>query len=204
MRVMPFGIAKPLDGLEEHAELPLEDVEEGLDVLGAKSGARGLLLVASRREARPPLLDELLLVVLVGEPVDELVGGALGLVESALSPHVHALVVGCKWRVVRDVEAQELGQLAVGFSARGDLGYVCHAGRALPKSPLLSCKLHEFDRRLEPLDLRLAFGARVRVDCRELVFPFVRIPELRELAGEEVGGSRPECLGRCLAGRVRC
>ena len=104
-----------------------------------------------------------------------------------------------------DFEAQQLRQLAVGFDARGDLGDVGHASRALPKSPLLSSKLHELDGRLEPFCLRLAlFGARVRVDRREFVLPFVRVPELREFAREEVVGSRPEGLGRCLAGRVRC
>ena len=112
--------------------MPLEDVEEGLDVLGAKSGAGGLLLVASRREARPPLLDELLLVVLVSEPVDELVGGALGLVKLPLAPYGLALVVDRERRVVADLEAQQLRQLAVGFDARGDFGDVGHAGRALP------------------------------------------------------------------------
>jgi len=64
-------------------------------------------------------------------------------------------------------------------------------------------ELHELDRRLEPLRLRLALGARVRGDGRELPLPPVRVPELLKLAREEVVGSRPEGLSRCLAGRGR-
>ena len=173
-------------------------------MLGAEPAAGGLLLVASRGEARPPLLDELLLIVLVGEPEAEVFGRTLGLIESPLAPHSRAPVVGRERRVVADLEAQQLRQLAVGFGARGHLGHIRHAGRALPQSPLLRRELHKLDGRLAPFGFRLAFGAGVRGDGRELVLPLVRVPELFELAREEVGSPRSEGFRGRLAWWGRC
>ena len=103
------GDGEAFDRLEQHDDAALKRLEEGLEVLGAQARARGLLLVAHRRESRPPLLDELLDSRLVSEVLSEATHRGLRLVHPALCPPAEHR--GALRR--RHVGTEELAQLGV-------------------------------------------------------------------------------------------